>query len=249
MISGDLALVRSLWTRQLQARQPRVHARRIDLLKGHPVNARRARIGAIRAYKVRLINLLKHASPAYAKVDSEELARMSPATFAIAENTIYVDADKSGRNPAVPEGHWSNILSRTKLAVASLCLQASHAHGSEILRARASAWSEFGIATTKVEKSFPMRSSFCRHRDIAIVQVSHILGTTPSVWHNLFPQMLPAMAGLKFGVNDMRCVAGCDPACALACTLSCGSRGTGPHPLGLSRAKPRRNTSVPGSAK
>jgi hypothetical protein len=58
----------------------------------------------IRAYKVRLINLLKHASPAYAKVDSEELAKMSPATFAIAENTIYVDADKAGRNPAVPEG-------------------------------------------------------------------------------------------------------------------------------------------------
>src|SRR5208283_6051286 len=30
----------------MQARQPRGHARRLDLLKGHPVNARRARIGA-----------------------------------------------------------------------------------------------------------------------------------------------------------------------------------------------------------
>jgi len=58
----------------------------------------------IRAYKVRLINLLKHASPAYAKVDSEDLAKMSPATFAIAENTIYADADHAGRNPVVPEG-------------------------------------------------------------------------------------------------------------------------------------------------
>jgi hypothetical protein len=58
----------------------------------------------IRAYKVRLINLLKPASPAYKAIESEELAKMSPATFAIAENTIYADADRSGRNPAVPEG-------------------------------------------------------------------------------------------------------------------------------------------------
>jgi hypothetical protein len=58
----------------------------------------------VRAYKVRLINLLKHASPAYAKVDSAELAKMSPSTFDIAENTIYADADRSGRNPVVPQG-------------------------------------------------------------------------------------------------------------------------------------------------
>jgi hypothetical protein len=59
---------------------------------------------SVRAFKVRLLNLVKHASPAYKGVESAELAKMSPATFAIAENTIYADADKSGRNPAVPEG-------------------------------------------------------------------------------------------------------------------------------------------------
>ena len=59
---------------------------------------------SVRAYKVRCLTQFKHHSPAYKSVENEELASMSPATFAVAENQIYNDANQSGRTPVAPEG-------------------------------------------------------------------------------------------------------------------------------------------------